>query len=109
MFVCLFVCVCLFGMFVCLIVCLCLVRSFSLSKRLSLFCLIHFGGSLGLAQGQKTTFDGRRPSMEDYVIWNTAFDDRGPSMDDDTDTNTNTDTNTYTDTADTGREEGGLC
>ena len=35
------------------------------SKQPSSFCLIHFGGTSGAAQGQKMTFDERRPSMED--------------------------------------------
>ena len=65
-----------------------------LSKRPSLFCLIHFGGPWGQLRGRthpsmeddlrwKTTFDGRRPSMEDNLWWKTNFDGRRPSMKDD--------------------------
>ena len=68
-----------------------------LSKRPSSYCLIHFGGSSGAAQGQlgvgrrslmeddlrwKMTFDGRRPSMEDDLRWKTTFDRRRPKMED---------------------------
>ena len=38
-----------------------------LSKRPSSFCLIHFVGTSGAARGQKRTFDGRRPLMEDAL------------------------------------------
>ena len=65
-----------------------------LSKRPSSFCLIHFGGSSGAARISKTTFDGRhlpckttfdgkRPSMEDDLRWKTTFDGRRPLMEDD--------------------------
>ena len=55
----------------------------SLSKRPSSYCLIHFVGSSGAAWRQKTTFNGRRPSMEDDLRWKTTFDGRRPSMEDD--------------------------
>ena len=67
-------------------VCVCVSSVFAmiiLSKRPSSYCLIHFGGSLGASWGQKTTFDGRRPSMEDYLPLKTTFDRRRPSMQDD--------------------------
>ena len=35
-----------------------------LSKRPSSYCQNHFGGTLGAALGQKTTFNGRRPLIE---------------------------------------------
>ena len=65
-----------------------------LSKRPSLFCLIHFGGPWGQLRGRrhpsmeddlwwKTTFDGRRPSMEDNLRWKMTFDGRWSSMEDD--------------------------
>ena len=61
-------------------VCVCAVSGlFFLSKQPSLFCLIHFGGAWGL----KTTFDGRRLSMEDDLQWKTTFDGRRPSMEED--------------------------
>ena len=47
-----------------------------LSKRPSSFCLIHFVGTSGAAEGQKRTFDGRRPLMEDALWWKTNFDGR---------------------------------
>ena len=63
-----------------------------LSKRPSLFCLIHFGGPWGQLRGRrhpsmeddlrwKTSIDGRRPSMEDDLRWKTTFE-RRPSMED---------------------------
>ena len=67
-----------------------------LSKRPSLFCLIHFRGSFGAAQRQlvgnsgaevdfrwKMTLDGRRPSMEDNLWWKPTFNGRRPLMEDD--------------------------
>ena len=47
-----------------------------LSKRPSSYCLIHFGGTLGAARGQKTTFDGR------HLWWRTTFDGRQPLKED---------------------------
>ena len=62
-----------------------------LSKRPSLFCLIHFRDTLGAAWGRrhpsieddlqwKTTINGRRPSMEDDLRWKTTFDGRQPLL-----------------------------
>ena len=53
----------------------------SLSKRPSSFCLIHFGGSSGAAQGQLG--GGRRPLMEDDFRWKKTFDGKRPLMEDD--------------------------
>ena len=55
----------------------------TLSKRPSSYCLIHFGGSSGEAWGQKTTFDGRGPLMEDDLRLKTTFDGRWTLMEDD--------------------------
>ena len=54
-----------------------------LSKRQSLFCLIHLWGSSGAFRGQKTTFHGKRPLMEDNLRWKTSFDGRQPFMEED--------------------------
>ena len=58
-------------------------NSFFHSFRIQFFCLndqahiacftsavarVHLWGSSGVAQRRKTTFDGRRPSMEDYLF-----------------------------------------
>ena len=51
------------------------VRVSLLSKRPSLFCLIHFRGALGAARGQKTTFNGRQPLREDDLCWKPLMDD----------------------------------
>ena len=77
------VCVCVSSVFVMIL----------LSKRPSSYCLTHFGGSLGAGKGQlrgsseeeddlwwKTTFDGRRPSMEGNLRWKKTFDGRWPSI-----------------------------
>ena len=61
----------------------CLYTKFSLSKRPSSICLIHFGGKSVAARGQKETFGGSRPSMEDDLIWKTTFDGRRPLTEDD--------------------------
>ena len=37
----------------------------------------------GVPQGQKTTYDGRRPAMEDDLWWNMTFDGTRPSLEDD--------------------------
>ena len=60
-----------------------LYTKFSLSKRPSSICLIHFGGKSVAARGQKETFGGSRPSMEDDLIWKTTFDGRRPLTEDD--------------------------
>ena len=63
--------------------CLCVMSRQSLSKRPSSFCLIHFGGNSGAAQGWKPTFDGRHPLMEDDLWWKTTFDGRRSLMEED--------------------------
>ena len=78
-----------------LCVCLCVTHfaMILLSKRPSSYCLIHFGGSSGAAHGQlmgssgvarrrKTTFDERRPSMEDDLQWKMTFDGKRHMMED---------------------------
>ena len=40
-------------------------------------------GTSGAARGQKTTFDGKRLSMEDTLQWKMTVDGRRPSMEDD--------------------------
>ena len=66
-----------------LCICVCVLSLQSLSKRSSLFCLIHFGSSSGAAQGWKPTFDGRRLMMEDNLRWKMTFDGRRLMMEDD--------------------------
>ena len=70
------VCFVLFVLFVCLFR-----QKFFLSKRPSSYCLIHFRGSSGAAQGQLG--GGRRPLMEDDLRWKTTFEGRWPFMEDD--------------------------